>query len=230
MNNIKRFFGVLLITASLLTGCNYKTNNNCRLDDNKEDKNLYSNNSIEVSEKYGKGCAIFQEGDSFEQNGMTITVNYSKITKKHGEWDNYIDFFPKEDDEGIIEDDSCYLVVNMNVFVNDRKNYPLGFCGLYSSVIDKETGERIDGSGIVSSTYYNNMDDDVKNSDGLFIDFPKENEKIVNQDFIFYIENEMNVNENVVYCLEVEDYSRTIASNQGKEYVSLVVLQPTIDL
>jgi hypothetical protein len=223
---MKHIIFASLIAASLMTGCNSEANI--------EDKPT-KNSRIETVEEveglkiFGQGCEIYQEGDTFEKNGMVITVNSSRLTKQRGNWVNYADFYPEDDENGLIIDESCYLVINMTIEVKDRANY-LGFCGLYNYCVDKKTGEYVDGGSMTSSTYYNSMNINAELECDLFTEYPKDGELIKNQDFVFYILDDKNITDENIFCLEVEDSTGVLVNHSGIEHVALVELNPTNEI
>lgn len=227
MKCMKQLLVGALLAASLLTSCK----NDSVEDDNIQiDTKPLNVSDTECLKEYGKGCEVYKEGDTFEKEGMEITVNSSRITKQKGDWENLADYYPDEDENGKVTDKSCYYIVNLTIHVKDRKDHILGFCGFKAGVLNKETGQSIQNSSIVSSTYYNDLSETKRESDDIFVDYPKEGEDIVNQDFIFQLEDEDYIkNENIFYFL-VEENTATIEYDQGKEHVALVKLEPQIDL
>lgn len=223
MKKMKQIILASFIAASLMTGCKSEA----KIEDKAtKDNPIETVEEVEGLKIYGQGCEIYQEGETFEKNGMIITVNSSRLTKQKGDWENYVDFYHKDDENGMIIDSSCYLVLNMTIEVKDRSNYSLGFCGFYGDCVDGKTGESIDGSAMVSSTYYNSLSEEDRLSCGLLIDFPKEGDVIENQDFVFGISDDRCIDEKNVFCLEVEEYTGVLINHSGPEYVALVELNP----
>ena len=227
MKCVKHLIVASLIAASLLTSCKNEAIEN---DDLQTDTRNSQISDIDCLKKYGKGCEVYKEGDTFEKEGMEITVNSSRITKQKGDWKNMADYFPKEDKNGIVKDKSCYYIVNLSIQVKDRKEHILGFCGFKGGILNKQTCESIQNSSIVSSTYYNDLLGVCKASDDVFVDYPKEGENIINQDFIFQIEDEDYISDENIFYFLVEENTATIEYNQGKEHVALVKLAPQLDL
>lgn len=59
------------------------------------------------------GCAITQEGETLSLGGMNITVNDVTITRKKGEWH---DFLSQElDENGCLSEDRAYVIVNVTI-------------------------------------------------------------------------------------------------------------------
>lgn len=226
MIQMNKIICISLVAASLLTGCARNiTQEKPFTVDNK------INNEKKVSdaiEKYSQGCDIYHEGDTFDKGGMTITVNSSKITKHRDEWDDFMGL--EEDEDRNLKDERYYMVVNMTIHVNDKENYSLGICGFIGTVLDKTTAEVKDRGIIYSSTYYNDMPEEIKASSDLFIDYPKEGEYIENKDFIILLNDDKKICEDNAYCFEVEERSSALLVNQGIDYVALVELHPKIEL
>ncbi len=219
MYRLKKTLLIIFLTVScLLTGCNKGSSE----DNVSKDKN-------QILSEYGNGCEVFQPGETFERDGMTITVNSSRITKKRDGWDNIIDFFPEEDADGMITDGSCYFVVNMTIHVDDKENNWLGVFGFSAVCIDATTGEYIDGSTIVSSTYYRNFPQERDSSD-LMVDHPVDGEDIVDTDFIFSINDASNVKDGNLYCLKVQSENDTSQAPCDKDLAAVVELKPDIEL
>lgn len=59
------------------------------------------------------GCVIVQEGETLSLNGMNVTVNAVTITRKKGEWH---DFLSQElDENGCLSEDRAYVIVNVTI-------------------------------------------------------------------------------------------------------------------
>lgn len=219
MYRIKKSLLILVLTVScVLAGCKKE----CGENETALDKS-------QILSQYGNGCDVFQEGDTFERDGMTITVNSSRITRIRDGWDNIIDFFPEEDADGVITDGSCYFVVNMTIHVDDKENYPLSIFGFSAVCLDETTGKYRDGSTIVSSTYYRNFPEEI-DSDDLMVDHPEDGEDIVDADFIFAINDESNVKDGNLYCFKVQSENDTEQAACDKDLAAVVELKPDIEL
>ncbi len=220
MRKIKKGILVFILAVScILAGCKQEYS-----------ENKTAKDTNQILSEYGNGCDVFQQGETFEQDGMTITVNSSRITKQRDGWDNIIDFFPEEDADGMIIDDSCYFVVNMTIHVDDKEKYPLSIFGFSAVCLDETTGEYVDGSTIVSSTYYNTLPQDIRDSDNLMVDYPKDGEDLVDTDFIFALSDESNVKDGNLYCLKVQSENDTSQSACDKDLAAVVELKPDIEL
>ena len=59
------------------------------------------------------GCVIVQEGETLSLDGVNITVNNVTITRKKGEWH---DFLSQElDENGCLSEDRAYVIVNVTI-------------------------------------------------------------------------------------------------------------------
>ena len=82
MKKMKQIILASFIAASLMTGCKSEA----KIEDKAtKDNPIETVEEVEGLKIYGQGCEIYQEGETFEKNGMIITVNSSRLTKQKGD-------------------------------------------------------------------------------------------------------------------------------------------------
>lgn len=112
---MKKFYRLLILMGIIvLGGCKEKNIAN-------EEQNVTLEQDIQSAEEIlqskielaTRGCATVQEGETLSLKGMNITVNDVTLTRKKGEW---YDFLSQElDENGYLAEDRAYVVLNVTI-------------------------------------------------------------------------------------------------------------------
>lgn len=128
------------------------------------------------------GCQVVQEGEMMSLNGMNITVNDVTVTRKKGNWHDFLS--TKLDENDYMTEDIAYVVINVSVErTAENENFWLNSLWLaYFTDEDMRIGDiEIDGTTLIKT--------DDRNS-GVYADLIEIGE-ILTTDLVYIIKEDM---------------------------------------
>ncbi|MCF0131670.1 MAG: hypothetical protein HUJ71_08060 [Pseudobutyrivibrio sp.] len=234
MFGIKKNKAILFIlSAILLAGCGNSEKNVAEegnevlpeiiIVDSEED----NTDTVARIEEIGKGCEVYKAGDTFEKAGFKIKVNSARVTKTHGDWINLVDTLDDDEIDGVLQTDGYYAVINMDISVLDDER--LCSWGLYTMCYNLKSGEMLDMSTFITTSYHSNLPKEIRDTADVFIDQPITGEEITNVEYVFYMENEDYLTKDNVLCLYAEDETMALINGTSNDKYCFVYLEPEMD-